>query len=105
MRINLKIDHPVTYGMQKEIGVFHRNGPIFRTWQLYFDVDRRVLATFPERDILISGYVENEEKIANKSSIVWLQKGKGLIVLFSFNPQFRTSTPVTYKLLFNSILL
>jgi hypothetical protein len=49
--------------------------------------------------------VENEDEIANKPSLVWLKKGKGQIVLFSFNPQFRASTPVTYKLLFNSILL
>lgn len=105
LTINLKKDHPVTYGMPSQIGVFHRDGPIFRTWQPNFDVDRRVIGTFPERDILISGYVENEEKIGNMSSIVWLKKGKGQLVLFSFNPQFRASTPATYKLLFNSILL
>ncbi len=105
LKINLKKDHPITYGMPSEIGVFHRSGPIFRTWQPYFDVDRRVIGTFPERDILISGYAENEEKIGNMTSIVWLKKGKGQVVLFSFNPQFRASTPATYKLLFNSILL
>jgi len=105
LRINLKQDHPITYGMPEEIGVFHRNGPIFTTWQPYFDVDRRVIATFPERNILISGYAENEEKIGHKTSIVWLKKGKGQIVLFSFNPQFRASTPVSYKLIFNSLFL
>jgi hypothetical protein len=105
LKINLKKDHPITYGMPQEIGVFHRSSPIFTTWQPYFDVDRRVIATFPEKDILISGFAQNEEKIGNKSAIVWLKKGKGQIVLFSFNPQFRASTPVSYKLLFNSILL
>lgn len=105
LKIKLKSNHPITYGMPNEIGVFHRNGPIFSTWQPYFDVDRRVIATFPEKDILLSGFVENEEKIGNRTSIVWMKKGKGQIVLFSFNPQFRASTPVSYKLLFNSILL
>lgn len=105
LRIKLKQNHPITYGMPETIGVFHRNGPIFKTWQPYFDVDRRVIATFPERDILISGYAENEKKIGNKSSIIWLKKGKGQVVLFSFNPQFRASTPVSYKLLFNSLFL
>jgi hypothetical protein len=105
LKINLKKDHPITYGMPSSVGVFHRDGPIFKTWQPYFDVDRRVIGTFPERDILISGYIENEEKIGNMTSIVWLKKGKGQVVLFSFNPQFRASTPATYKLLFNSILL
>ncbi len=105
LRIKLRADHPITYGMPDEIGVFHRSGPVFRTWQPYFDVDRRVIATFPEKDILLSGFIENEEKIGNKTSIVWMKKGKGEIVLFSFNPQFRASTPVSYKLLFNSLFL
>lgn len=105
LKIKLKQDHPITYGMPKEIGVFHRSSPVFITWQPYFDVDRRVIATFPERDILMSGYIKNEQEIGNKSSIVWMKKGKGQIVLFSFNPQFRASTPVSYKLLFNSLLL
>ncbi|MGM0407071.1 MAG: M14 family metallopeptidase [Bacteroidota bacterium] len=105
LKINLKTDHPITYGMPEEVGVFHRSSPVFTTWQPYFDVDRRVIASFPEKDILLSGYAENDEKLAGKSSIVWLKKGKGQVVLFSFNPQFRASTPGTYKLLFNAILL
>ena len=105
LRIKLKQNHPITYGLPDEIGVFHRSNPVFTTWQPYFDVDRRVIGTFPERDILLSGYTKNEEKLANSPSIVWLKKGEGQVVLFSFNPQFRASTPASYKLLFNSILL
>lgn len=105
LKIELNQNHPITYGLRKEIGVFHRSSPIFRTWQPYFDVDRRVIGSFPERNILLSGYAENEQKIGNQPAIVWLKKGKGQVVLFSFNPQFRASTPASYKLLFNSILL
>ena len=68
-------------------------------------MDRRVIAKFPEKDILMSGYAEKEEKIGNKSAMLWLKKGKGQLVLFAFNPQFRASTQGAYKLLFNSILL
>lgn len=105
LKVELNTDHPITYGMLEEVGVFHRSSPVFTTWQPYFDVDRRVIGTFPERNILLSGYAKNEEKLGNKASIVWLKKGKGQVVLFSFNPQFRASTPATYKLLFNSLLL
>ncbi len=105
LKVELNTDHPITYGMLEEVGVFHRSSPVFTTWQPYFDVDRRVIGTFPERNILLSGYAKNEEKLGNKASIVWLKKGKGQVVLFSFNPQFRASTPATYKLLFNAILL
>ncbi|MEE4197994.1 MAG: M14 family zinc carboxypeptidase [Bacteroidales bacterium] len=105
LKINLRPEHPITFGMPPQTGVFHRSSPVFATWQPYFDVDRRVIGTFPEKNILMSGYAENEEKLAGKSSIVWLKKGKGQVILFSFNPQFRASTPATYKLLFNSLLL
>ena len=58
-----------------------------------------------EKNILISGYAEKEEELANKTAAVWIKKGEGQLVLFTFNPQFRASTQGSYKLLFNSILL
>lgn len=105
VRISLVENHPVTLGMPGEVGVFFEGRTVFRTRVPNFDTDRRVLGTFPERDILISGYCENEEKLGNRTISVWLKKNKGQLILFGFNPQFRASTPATYKLLFNSILL
>jgi hypothetical protein len=105
LRISLSQDHPVTLGMEGEIGVFSRGRPVFATTFPNFDMDRRVLATFPEKDILMSGYCEKEELLGNKTGLVWLKKNKGQLVLFRFNPQFRASTPVSYKLVFNALLL
>jgi hypothetical protein len=68
-------------------------------------MDRRVIGKFKEKEILISGYCEKEELLSNKTCLVWLKKGKGQLVLFGFNPQFRASTHGSYKLLFNSVLL
>ncbi len=105
IRVVLKKDHPITLGMKREVGVFYRGRPLFSTSIPIFDMDRRVIGRFPERDILISGYCEKEEKIGNKAVLVWLRKGRGQLVLFGFNPQFRASTQGTYKLLFNSMFL
>lgn len=105
MNVSLLADHPVTLGMPTETGVFFRGEAVFRTRVPTFDTDRRVIGTFPEKNILMSGYCENEEKAGNQPVLVWLKKNKGQLVLFGFNPQFRASTPATYKLLFNSILL
>jgi hypothetical protein len=105
VRILLKENHPLTYGMQNEIGVFYRGDPVFTTSLPNFDTDRRVIAVFPEEKILLSGYADNEKVLESKTAMVWLKKGKGQLVLFAFNPQFRASTHVAYKLLFNSILL
>ena len=105
LRVNIKNDHPLTMGMQDHADVFFRGSPVFSTRVPYFDIDRRVIAKFPEEDILVSGYCEKQEKLANKSVMVWLKKGKGQLVLYGFNPQFRASTQGTYKLLFNGLLL
>ena len=105
LKVKLAKDHPLTYGMQNEIGVFFRGEPVFSTSLPRFDMDRRVIAVFPEEDILLSGYAENVSKLENRTAAVWLKKGKGQLVLFGFNPIFRGSTDVSFKLLFNSLLL
>jgi len=105
VNIQLKEDHPLTLGMEKDIGVFYRGNPVFSTREPYFDMDRRVIATFPEKDVLASGYIEKGELLGLKTAMVWVKKGKGQLVLFAFLPQFRASTPVSYKLLFNALLL
>jgi hypothetical protein len=105
VKINLKKDHPLTFGMPSSVGVFYRGNSAFRTSVPDFDMDRRVIGITPETDIRISGYVAKEELLANKPLMIWMKKGKGQFVLFGFNPNFRASTHATFKLLFNAILL
>ncbi|MDF1574734.1 MAG: M14 family metallopeptidase [Bacteroidales bacterium] len=105
VKVNLIADHPLTLGMPESIGVFSRGRPVFTTSIPKFDMDRRVIGTYPEKDILLSGYASGEEKMGNKAALIWMEKGKGQYVLFGFGPQFRTSTQASYKLLFNAILL
>jgi len=105
VKMDIIQDHPVTLGMEKEIGIFSRARPVFATSVPSFDMDRRVIGFIPEKEILISGYVEKEELIGNKAVMLWMKKGKGQFVFFAFNPQFRASTHISFKLLFNSILM
>lgn len=105
LKITLKMDHPLTLGMPTELGIFSKASSVFETKPAIFDMERRVIAKFSEKNILMSGYIEKEELLSNKSAMIWLKKGKGQLVLFNFNPQFRGSTAGTFKLLFNSLLL
>jgi hypothetical protein len=105
LRLKLAADHPLTWGMPLETGGMYSRGTAFRTSVPRFDMDRRVIASFPEKDILLSGYVEKEEAVSNRNAMIWLRKGDGQLVLFGFNPQFRAGTAGTYKLLFNALLL
>ena len=105
LKVQLKDAHHLTYGMNNELGIFFRGRPVFATSIPHFDMDRRVVALFPKENILISGYAEKVEKLKNRTAMVWLKKGKGQLVLFGFNPEFRGSTNSSFKLLFNSLLL
>ena len=105
VQVNLVEGHPLTLGMPEKIGVFSRGRPVFSTSVPMFDMDRRVIGTYPEKKVLMSGYAAEEEKMGNKAAMIWMKKGKGQFVLFGFGPQFRASTQASYKLLFNSILL
>ena len=63
-----------------------------------------VVISYPERDILESGWLIGEEKIKKKSAMVIARYGEGKIVLIGFRSQNRAQTHGTYKLLFNSLL-
>lgn len=105
LAVHLNTDHPVTWGMPKDFGVFTRGRPVLGTGVPNLIADRSVLGVFPDDDILLSGYAENVELLANRPAMVWARAGQGQFVFFGFQPQFRASTPGTFKLLFNSILL
>lgn len=105
LRLSLIKDHPLTLGMLEETGVFFSSNSVFATSVPSMDTDRRVIGKYPEGNILISGYCENEKELSQKTAMVWLKKGKGQLILFGFGPQFRASLQATYKLLFNSLLL
>jgi hypothetical protein len=105
LQVELLEGHPLTFGMPARTGVFSRGSPVFATSLPLRDTDRRVIATHPEEDVLLSGYIEGEGRIGNRPVMVWLRSGRGQLVLYGFNPQFRASTPATYKLLFNGLLL
>ena len=105
LKIELIQDHPLTYGMPRSIGIFSNGGPVFSTSIPDFDMDRRVIAKYPEDNILLSGFAENEDLLEEEPAVVWLKKGEGQIVMYGFNPQFRASTQASYKLLFNGMFL
>jgi hypothetical protein len=104
VKLNLEDNQVFTWGMPEKTGVFYRGEPVFSTSIPVFDMDRRVLGSFPEKNLLLSGYAEKEKQVGGKPAMVWVRKGKGELILFSFNPQFRASTQATYKLIFNSLL-
>lgn len=105
VKMDVLQNHPITWGVPSKIGIFYRGNPAFTTSIPTFDMDRRVIGYFEEDNTLLSGYLEGEKLLYNKSGIIWLKKGKTQLVLMGFSPIFRASISGNYKFLFNSILL
>ena len=105
VRVDLVPGHPLTLGMPGQIGVFSRGRPVFQTGLPIFDMDRRVLGTYPEKEVVMSGYGANAGLMGNKAAMIWMKKGRGQFVFYGFQPQFRASTQASFKLLFNALLL
>ena len=60
-------------------------------------------ATNP-RDLLISGGLRNGRLLANAPAVVDVPLGDGHVVMFSFNPFWRSHTHGSYALLFNTLM-
>ncbi len=105
LSVRLLPGHLLTRGMNSEAGVLTTAEQVFQTTLPPFGMDRRVIASYPEEHVLLSGYCQKEELLGNYAAMVWMRKGKGNLVVYGFSPQFRASVPGVYKLLFNGILL
>ncbi len=69
------------------------------------EMERWVLASYPAdaRDVLLSGWLRGEDRLARKAAAVATTYGKGKVVLLGFRPQHRAQTPATFPFLFNAL--
>lgn len=97
-RIEVTTGHPLTYGLPKETIAFFVNSPVFEAFR-----DANVLARYPKKEVLASGWLLGESHIAGRGALVEAPLGKGRVVLIGFRCQFRGQPRATFKVLFNSI--
>jgi hypothetical protein len=105
LRAEVTPDHPVTWGLPGELAVFQTDELAFDTTLPGAEMDRWVLATFPKdsEDVLLSGWMRGQEKIARRAAAVATTWGRGRIVLFGFRVQERAQTAATFPFLFNAL--
>ena len=101
LRINLDKTHPITRGMPRSADAYFINSSAFEVT----DDARRVhvIARYAERDLLRSGWLMGESRIAGRIALAEVSMGRGRVILFGFRPQHRGQTWGTFPLIFNSI--
>ena len=104
LRIEVDNTLPIGYGMPQKAAAMFSDGLALSTWVPSGDWDRRVVASYSEKDILLSGWLLGEDVIARRAAVVDTQYKKGRIILIGFPCQHRAQTHGTYKFLLNALL-
>jgi hypothetical protein len=105
VRAYVNTDHPVTADMPKETAIYIDRGIAFETTAPGSEMQRWVLLSYPEdsRDILLSGWINGDDRLTRKAAAVAMTYGKGRIVLFGFRPQHRGQTHATFPMIFDAL--
>jgi hypothetical protein len=90
--------------MPREGVLFFWGSPVPKILPSPFNDRCEVVARYPEREILQSGWLIGEEHLAGQPAMLAVKSGQGRVILYGFRPQFRAQTHGTLKLLFNALL-
>jgi hypothetical protein len=101
MQVSVDAAHPVMAGMPETADVVMSGGAAFAPTEGF---DGTVLAKFPTTSPLRSGYLSGAKYIQGQAAAVDVKKGKGHVVLFGFQPQWRGQPTASFRMVFNSML-
>jgi len=100
LQVELDASDPLAAGRSETAVWYGRAGRAFDV----SDPNIRVVARYGEGNPLLSGWVLGGEKIAGKAAEVEANVGKGSVVLFGFQPNYRGQTVATWPLLFSALI-
>jgi hypothetical protein len=111
--VKIKIDrsHPIGRNVLEETPAYFINSSAFEGITVITSrlppagaaASVRIVASYAEKDALMSGWMLGEKLINGKIALAETDYGKGKIVLFAFRPQHRGQTYATFPLLFNAL--
>ena len=104
LRLRIENTHPVAFGMPEEALALFWHSPAFKINPNPDNHLYEVIAYYPENNILESGWLIGEDKLADKIAAINAHVGDGKVLLLGPRVQHRCQTHGTFKLLFNSLL-
>lgn len=105
LQVDVDNANPLAWGMpERALATFLLNNQVYET--LPGPEGDRVerIVTFIDRDILESGWLIGEQRIAERAAMVAVEHGAGRVVLIGFRAQHRVQTHGTFKLVFNTLI-
>ena len=105
--LKLAVDNqsPIGYGLPEETPAVFSSSVAMETWvPMSGDWDRKVVASYGEDGVLLSGWLTGEDIISRRAAVVDTQFKKGRIILIGVACQMRAQSHGTYKFLLNALL-
>lgn len=104
LRAKVDTSHPLAWGMPKDAWVMNFRSPAFSIQERVHAENYEIVVEYPKKDLLQSGWLVGEDRVAGQAAMVAAKCGEGQVVLIGFRPQFRAQTHGTFKLLFNCLV-
>lgn len=97
--LNATIDpgSPLAHGVPEHLAIWAESGPAWET-------SEGSVMKFDSGNVLASGWLLGESKIAGRTALVEARAGKGRIFLFGMRPQYRAQSYLTFKIFFNALV-
>ncbi|MEM0284898.1 MAG: M14 family metallopeptidase [Sulfolobales archaeon] len=105
LKIQVDTTHPLGFGMPKQALAVFVDRPVLEIVPSHMNEKFKVVARYPERDILQSGWLIGENILSRKPALLEAEIGRGKAVAYSYRPIFRAQAHGTFKTLFNSLYI
>ncbi len=100
--VDLDVRHGLAKGLPARIPIWFEESPAF---EIPPDSPARVIAKYPETELLASGWLTGEKHLVNRAAVVEVPIGKGRAILFGMRPQYRAQSYLTMNLIWNAFTL
>lgn len=104
VNVEADLSHPLCKGMRRREAAWFERGPVFRIGSRP-DPGVRPALTFAQREVVASGWLLGEARLASRAAVLDVQVGGGRVVLFGIKPQYRGQSNATFKMVFNALHL
>ena len=95
-------NNPIAWGMPASWPVFFDDDQAYRI-RPGFGIDTKVVSRYPREKVLASGWLLGEEYLKDQANILSFKVGKGNVVTYGSQIDFRAQPRATWKLIFNGI--
>jgi len=106
LKMDYNINHPVAYGMERHGCAFYTGSTLYElqnSTPVSAGRTSAIIASFPNDSLLISGWIQGDNKIRGKSAALDIPFGNGRVIMFNFSVHNRAQMMSTVKLLFNAV--